>query len=205
MADQGEIDLGHYQRAVDIYRQDLVAWTLLYGVFTVVAIGTMGLGMVLAPNVFRATRDAIEEDRPPTLGLLFRTDRIVDDATVVVAFFGASFAASSLLGPLATAVSILLGLAPPLVADDRYGGVDALKLSFARVLEAPMPAIVHGMAGLVLALPGVCCLLPFPFVLPIAGIATWLFYLEQREAFDVLAASQGMRRLDITDPDDRAT
>lgn len=195
MAEQTGVDLAQYQRALELYKQDFLAWTVLYGAYTAIAICTLGLGIVLGPNVFRATRDAIEEDRPPAFGALFRTDRLVDDAIVVVAFFGASFAASWLIGPLSTAVSILLGLAPPIVADDRYGGVDALKLSFAKVLDDPVASVVHGMAGLVLTLPAVCCLFPLPFVLPIAGIATWLFYLERRDSIDQLAAGQGIRRI----------
>lgn len=195
MAQQTTTDLTQYTRALELYKRDFVAWTLLYGVYTAIGIGTLGLGVVLGPNVFRATRDAIEEDRPPTLATLFNTDRLVDDVIVVVAFFAASFAASSLLGPLSVAVSILVGLAPPIVADDRYSGVDALKLSFAKVVDEPVPCITHSMVGLVLALPGVCCLLPLPFVLPIGGIATWLFYLDRRESIEKLATDQGIKRI----------
>lgn len=195
MAEDASIDLGHYQRAIDLYKRDFVAWTTLYGAYAVVAFCTLGLGIVLGPNVFRATKEAIAEDRPPSLAPLFRTDRIVEDAIVVIGFFGASFAASWLIGPLSMAVSILVGLAPPIVSDDRYSGIDSLKLSFAKVMDEPMPCIVHSLVGFALALPAVCCLFPLPFVLPIGGIATWLFYLERRESIDVLAEQQNIRAL----------
>lgn len=178
---QGGLD--DWTEAWAVFRAAPVPWAVLYGVYTAVALGTVGLGLVFAPNVIRITRDALEAGAAPSLdfGRIFDTSNLQEDAIAVVLFFGSILVAGSVLGPLSGAVGILLGFVPPLVADGRPA-VTAIQDSVRRVLADPVPSVVHGVIANLLILPAICCFPLFPVALPIGAIATWKFYQANKPA-----------------------
>ncbi len=171
-----------WKRAVAKYQDDPAAWSMLWGAAIAVALVTMGLGLVLLPNAFRATRDALRDGRPPELADLFRIDQdaILDDAIAAFGLLVGTMVAGTFTGPLAAFIGIVLQLAPPLVTEPDVGGIDALQLSVAEMQRNPPAMLVHGLVANVANLPALCCLVPLVVTAPITGIATWMFYEAHR-------------------------
>lgn len=173
-----------YQRALTIYGKDPVSWSLLWGLFLGCTLITFGIGSILLPNAFRATRDALRDERGPDLNGLFQfpPNKLLEDAIAAGGVTVASMVVGSIVGPLATVVSMALAPAPAIVTEPDVGGIDALQLAVAYLQREPVPVMVHGLIGAVINLPGACCLFPLVVTLPISGIAHWLFYEQRREA-----------------------
>ncbi len=169
------------KQSLAIYQRDPMQWSLMYGVCTVATIATAGLGIVLAPNAFRATAKAIEEERGPDLQELFNFhDTMMEDAIAVGGMFITSMVAGSFTGPLASLVAILLGLAPIAVTEPTVGGLDALQLSVGFAQKQPIPMFVHGILASLINLPAICCFFPIFFTLPVTAISQSLFYAKHR-------------------------
>lgn len=174
--------LAPFQQALAIYQRDPVAWSLLWGLFLGCTLVTFGIGSVLLPNCLRATRDAIRGECPPNLNGLFAFEggKLMEDAIAAGGATVASMIAGSIVGPLATLVSIALAPAPAIVTEPDVGGIDALQLAVGYLQRQPVPVMVHGLISTVINIPGVCCLFPLLVTLPISGIAHWLFYEQHR-------------------------
>ncbi len=169
------------KQSLAIYQRNPMEWSLMYGVATIATIATAGLGIVLAPNAFRATAKAIEEERGPELQELFNFhDTMMEDAIAIGGMAITSMVAGSFTGPLATLVSILLGLAPVAVTEPDVGGLDALQLSVGFAQKEPVPMFVHGILASLVNLPGICCFFPIFVTLPITAISQSLFYAKHR-------------------------
>lgn len=176
-----------YKKALAVYQRDPAPWSILYGVVLLAAIATAGLGAILVPNAIRATREALDEERPPDLQRLFVFgDDLLEDAIAVGGVIVGSMVAGSFLGPLASLVSILLGLAPPAVTEPSVGGLDALQLSVGYVQKEPVAVFVFGILSSLINTPAVCCFFPLFATLPITGIAHTLFYEKHRAAILML-------------------
>ena len=180
-----------FKKALALYQQHPMEWSLLYGVLLAIAVMSAGIGIVLAPNAIRATRDALKEERAPDVGRLFQVenDQIMEDAIAAFGLLVATLVAGSFTGPLATLVSIVLGLAPELVTEEEIGGIDALQMSAQYVQKQPGPVFIHGLIATVVNIPGACCLFPLIVTMPISAIAYWLFYEEHRDDILGLTAS----------------
>lgn len=176
-----EDTVAHYKQALDIFQKDPVPWVLLYGAQLVISVFTFGLGTLLVPNVMRATRDALDNETAPDLGALFQFDDFLEDAIAAGGLLVVTMVGSSIVGPLSTLLAMLLSYAPPAVTEKHVGGLDALQLSANYVIKDPVPVILHGLSGMVLNLPGLCCFFPLFVTLPITGIAHWLLYQQVRD------------------------
>ena len=181
-----------WKRAVAKYQEDPVAWSLLWGAAMGIAIATMGLGLVLAPNAYRVTRDALREDRSPDVADLFKvhTDLLLDDAIAAFGVLVALMVAGTFTGPVAVLAYVLLQMAPPAVTEPDVGGIDALQLSVAHMQRDPGAMLVQGLIANLVNLPVLCCLVPMVVTVPITGIAQWMFYeAHRREILQLPAPS----------------
>ena len=102
--------------------------------------------------------------------------------------------ATSMVG-LTFIAQIGLGWQMVLAAEDRYAPLDNAKLSLKHVGAHLMDHIAFMTIGTLLILPTLClCLLPLPFVLPIFGVAQWLWYERESANFDAMAEQSGILR-----------
>jgi len=182
-----------YKQAWDVVKKDYVAWLVLYGVFFLVVSATMGLGGVLWPNVLRETRQAVREERAPGLSLLFNLDKLANDAINYVVYYGAIMA-TSMVG-LTVFAQVGLSWQMVLAAEDQYSPIDNAKLSVKHVLGNLGDHVMFMLVASALILPTMClCFLPLPLVMPIVGVAQWLWYEREIQHFDTLATDSGIPR-----------
>jgi hypothetical protein len=183
-----------YKEAWAVVKKDYVAWLLLYGVFFLVVTFTMGIGGVLFPNVLRESRDAIRESRAPGIGPLFDFTHIANDlfnyGVYYVALALASFVGLTFIPQIALSWQMMLA------AEDRYSPVDNAKLSLKHVTAHLGDHVIFMLIASAIVLPTLClCLLPLPFVLPIIGAATVVWYEREKDNFDAMAEEAGIPRL----------
>lgn len=182
-----------YKNAWDIVKKDYLAWLILTGVFMLVTGMTMGLGGVLWPNVMRETRDAVREGRAPTLNTLFNLDRIVNDAINFGVYYVAVMA-TSMVG-LTFIATMGLFWQTLLAAEDHYAPIDNAKLSLKHVAGNLVDHLGFQAIVFVVVMATAClCFLPLPFLLPIFGVAQWLWYEREIEHFDAMAEQSGILR-----------
>ena len=112
-----------------VVQPNLVGWVLFGIVVTVV--NMFGIGFVLWPNVYRATRKAVASNAAPEMGDLFSFDNIADDAIVMI-LFGVALTLSVFLCGIGQFVALpLFFFAPWLVADGSFDAMGAMKASMA--------------------------------------------------------------------------
>jgi uncharacterized membrane protein len=189
MADSA-IDLRDWTEALEIFKAAPLQWALLFTVYTLIAAGTLGLGLVFVPNVMRMMRDALAAHEAPPLdfGRMFDTSNLQEDATAVVVFTGAVVLCGSFLGPLTAVVGAVLGFVNPLVADGRPA-VESIQTSAKWVMANPVEMTVHVVIANVILLPAICCFPLFPVALPIGAIASWRLYERHKDEMFALTDS----------------
>ena len=179
----------HFTNGWETVKQDLVPWLILYVVFSVVISATGGLGLILLPNVFRATRKSLAEGGAPEIGDLFNFDNLTDDLVGMLLKSVADMIGSMLCGIGAIATGVLFFWVPLLATENRYDGPGLMKASFAHakgnfgeIFVFVLIAMVVNFIGLLL-----CCIGLF-VTAPVTLVATALFYETNRDA--ILAAAE---------------
>lgn len=184
----------YYSKAWTVIQKNLVAWIVLYVAFTAVSIVTCGLGLLLMPNVLREVRDSLAEDRGPTLGSLFRMDRLANDAVNLIILWGAVTVGSMVAGIGAAIAGVLLQFVTQLAADDRYAPFDNAKISFKHAMAHPGDHIMFFLlTNVIIWVSAALCGLPLLVTLPVIGVAQWMWYQDQRAELDGIASQEGIR------------
>lgn len=173
-----------------IVQQDLVGWIIVCVVFGLITSFTFGLGIVLLPNLVRATRVANKTGEAPALDALFKFDDIVDDAIVVVGQQVANAAGSLACGIGALVTTPLFLFAPHVLAEGQYDGINSLKAAMeygkSDIVGILVPLLV--MSILISLAVTVTCGLAGLVAGPVFLVALEQFYQDVRN--DLLGAAQ---------------
>lgn len=171
--------------------KNLVAWIVLILVFILSCMVIVGI--FLSPNLYRIAKASIEEDRAPTVGELFNFDQIGEYIAVVVILFVISLVAGFIPVVGSLLAQTLLFFAVPLVADGRFGAVDAVKVSFnattSRFLEILILVVVCTVMN---AVGAMLCFVPVLITVSITIVAYWLYYESHRDQILAEASAKGM-------------
>ncbi len=180
----------HFSNGWATVRQDIVPWLILYVVFSVVMSFTGGLGIILLPNMFRATRKALAGGTAPEVGDVFNFDNLTDDLVGMLLKGIADCAGSLACGVGAIATSVLFFWVPLLATENRYDGMGLMKASFAHAKGNFGEILIFLLVAMVVNFLGVlaCCIGIF-ITAPVTLVAMAHFYEANREA--ILAAADG--------------
>lgn len=185
----------HLTAAWNDVMSNLVGWLVLALVYAVVVVLTCGLGLLLVPNLMRATRNAIERGSGPDLMDLFDLSDVVSLLLLALLSIGVSIVGQVLpiVGPLLAGIFLLW--TTPLVVDGHYDVLTAAQVSVRAVSQRfAAPAIFTLVTTLMVFVSSWFCLVPLLVTVPVALVATWRYY--QAETAELLAVGDaaGLRR-----------
>lgn len=180
--------LDHYRQAWAVFLREPVSWVIYATVFLAAVLFTCGLAGLLMGTYTRELGAAVREERAPRVGAAFDLSRVGNDLVngliwSMAISFGASFAGFG--GPLA---ALALQFHTPLAAEDRYDPAQVVQLSAKHVLANLKDHLVFSLvswAGTFVAISTLFVLMPV--VMPVVGIAHWLFFESERDALEELA------------------
>lgn len=187
--------MDHYKESWELIKGDLVPWIVLLFVFSMVNSFTGGLGMFLLPNLFRAVRNALAEQRSPEIGELFEFDAITDDVVTVILQNIANMIGMMVCCVGIFATMVLFFFAPMMAADGDLAPMDIMKGSmafakanFGEIFTFILVGALVNFAGALLCGIGTFVTIPVTFV------ASWRFYEMHKEAILAAADAEGLPR-----------
>lgn len=187
--------MDHLQRGWEIVRADILAWVLLFAVFSAAVTLTGGLGMLLLPNLMRVVRDAIDQGRTPDPGGLLKFDDVSDEIVVMLLKLVADGVGSLLCGVGALVTQVLFFWAPLIAVERRYGAVEAMKASLAHASGAIGSIVWFSLLLFGFNVLGLLtCCVGLYLTAPISMVATWLYWIDHREAVYAAADAKGVPR-----------
>jgi hypothetical protein len=177
--------------AWEIFKKHPLEWLLMGLVVPIIP-----FNFLLFPNVYRITSKSMASGVAPELGQLFDFDTLGDDAVgvfLVNAVISAAMACCVLPGLYAIPVLIWV---THLLADRRYGPVEALKASFAHGKDN-FGLILGTMLSITVPLIFVAlftCGLGMVVALPVLWIAYQKFFEDHRAAIYAVGDAEGIPR-----------
>ena len=187
--------MDHYKESWELIKGDLVPWIVLLFVFSLINSFTGGFGVFLLPNLFRATRNALNEQRAPEIGELFEFGEISDDIVTIVLQYIANMVGVMLCIVGVFATMTLFFWAPMLAAEGELAPMDAMKASFAHAKANFGEIFIFLLMGSLINMAGlmVCCVGIF-ITIPVTFVAGWRFFESQKEAIMAAADAEGLAR-----------
>ena len=174
-------------------KEDLSGWCLFSLAYMVIVSFTAGLGGLLAPNVFRATKDAIANQTAPEIAAIFNFDNLQDDAVAMLIYGVAVGIGNFLLLIPGIIAMFLFNWSPQLAAEGHFEGAEVWKASMAHAKGNVVAIFLFGLVGFVLnSIAGVLCVLPLLVSIPVTITASWLFYDANRDDILQLAQQEGL-------------
>lgn len=186
--------MDNFTAAWSVVKENLSAWIIVGLVYTLAISITGGIAaLLITPNLFRATRNALAQNRGPEMGELFNFDHIGDDIMAMLLYGVAVGIGSIACGVGALAAAVLFFWVPMLAADGRLGGMEAMKASLAHAKGAIAPIIIFTLIAYALNMvASLVCFLPVLVTAPVTFVAMWQYYQREQDAIYQMAAQQGI-------------
>ena len=178
-------------------KQDLLGWTIINLVFTLVVTFSSGFGVILTPNYYRAIQKSLGINKSPNVVELFELDNISDDAITVLVFICVNSLGVLLcgLGQFVTAPFTYWMLS--LCAEKQFKPVDCCKASIAhaqgKIVDIWKFIIIMSIMTFVITI--FTCGLGALIASPMWLIAVTRCYEEERESILEAAKDQGLHSL----------
>ncbi len=176
-----------YGWSVVVVKENLVGWIIFGLVFGVV--NSFGIGFLLLPNAFRASKRAMQSGEAPEIGDLFNFDNIANDAVAMCIAAAVNFVGALLCGIGILVTAPLTFWVAHLAAEGRYAPMDAVKASVAHA-KGNIASILIFMIILSLSMSlgtMLTCGLGAFVLPPIALVAMCHFYEQERDAIAAAA------------------
>ncbi len=194
-------DVGlHARAAADLYRaawqrvrDDPIPWIVCAGAFTALGSLTGGFCLVLMPNLIRAFDRALQQHEAPRFQALWDFDSVADDLLPMLIWLIACTLGSVLVVAVIVPIVLLLWV-PSLTAERSFGGLDAVRASFAHARDNWMPIGLFVLVGVAVNAAGLLLLCVGVLIsVPVTYAALCLYFAQQREAIIAAAADDGVR------------
>lgn len=185
----------HLSQAWDDLIPNLVAWVVVMIALLVVTVLTCGMGIILLPNLLRVAKHSLEHGEAPRVADLFDLSDFVEHLLLLLLSVFAGIVASfvPLVGTLVAAT--LLVWAAPLVVDGHYGTIEATQLSIRAVTQNIVPVAIFQLIVMVITMvSSLFCLMPLLLTAPLCVLATWHYYMVERDGLLALGDEAGLRR-----------
>ena len=186
--------MDHFSSAWAVVKENLSAWIIFGLVYSLAVSITGGLAaLLITPNVFRATRNALQQNRGPEIGELFNFDHVGDDIMAMLLYGVAIGIGSVACGVGALAAAVLFFWVPMLAADGHFGAMESMKASMAHAKGAIGPIVIFTLIAYALnSVASLLCFLPILVTLPISIVAMWQYYQLEQGAIHQAAAQAGV-------------
>lgn len=184
-------------RAWSIYTKDFGAWLIFGLAFCTVAVIAGSFipligGLAILPLAMRETLSAVEAERAPEIGRMFRFDNIGNDL-FTVGLMAAAQTVGLLFCGLGWPVAWLgFFFAPELAAEGRVAPMDAMKLSWGYVTSNLGASLGVAVVGFLLATLGASVMVGIVFTAPLVFLLYACHWLSVRDQIYAHASSQGI-------------